>query len=108
MQLVERLAPVDELVETFHVGTGDRIVADDHEYLEVAADAPELGMTEAFEDPSVAQGPACDVAHDDCVRRCLVLEASRHVADVAEDRRVHPATPPQFAHDGQAGVGADP
>ena len=37
-----------------------------------------------------------------------MLEARRHVPDFAEYGRVHPATPPQFADDRQAGVDADP
>ena len=108
VQFVERLPAVNERVDTFHVGTGNRIVADDHEHLEVAADTPELGVTEALEDPSVAEGAACHVTDHDGIRRCLMLETRRDVSDIAKDRRVHPATPPQFSHDRQARVSADP
>ena len=108
MQLVERLPPIDELVDATDVGTSNRIVADDHEHLEVGAHTPELGMTEAGKYPSVARGSARHVADHHAVRRRLVLKARRHVSDVTEHRRVHSAASPQFAHDCQAGVDTDP
>ena len=104
---MELLTAVDELVETFDVGTGEGIVADDHEHLEVAANAPELGVTEALQHPWVAQSATRDVTYDDSVAGASCWRRRCHVPDVAEDRCIDPAAPPQFAHNGQAGVGAD-